>query len=96
MPTMLDFGGEDNFASLLIDDRKTCLFRSGINFELKIRRLNVRDLSLQDDCERRATKYGSFAPRKKLARHRRMTRRKRLFVGVQDSDFQINELNFRW
>jgi hypothetical protein len=57
---------------------------------------NVKTAAASDDCERRATKYGGFAPRKKLARHRRMTRRKRLFVGVQDSDFQINELNFRW
>jgi hypothetical protein len=79
---MFDFSGKGNFAGLLVDDSDASHFRSGIDFESEIRRLNVRDVSLQDDGERRATKHGGFASRKKFTRHRRMTRRKRLFIGV--------------
>jgi len=59
-------------------------------------RAQFGDLPLQNNGERRGAKTGGFAPREKLARHRWMTGRERLFVGVEDSDFQINELNFRW
>jgi hypothetical protein len=96
MSAMFDFSGEDDRSGVLIDNRDAGRFRSGIDLESKIRRLNLRDHSLQNNYEWRETKYGGFASREKLASHRRMARRKRLFVGVQDGDFQINELNFRW
>jgi hypothetical protein len=79
---MFDFSGEGDFSGLLVDNCDAGHFRAGIDFELKVRRLNVTDLSIQNDGERRAEQHGGFASRKKLASHRRVAGRKRLFVGV--------------
>jgi hypothetical protein len=82
LSAMVDLSGDGDFSGLLIDNGDAGHFRAGIDFELKIRRLNIRDLSPQDDGEWRATNHSGFASRKKPASHRRVTRRKGLFVGV--------------
>ncbi len=47
--------------TLMVDDGNAGCFRSRINLELKVRRLNVGNLTLQNDGEWMATKNGGFA-----------------------------------
>ncbi len=89
VPAVIELGGEDDLAGFLIDDCEAGCFRSGIDFESEIRRLNARCFSPQNDSERREMKHGGFAPRKKHAGHRRMAGRERSFVGVKNGDFHM-------
>ena len=58
---MLDLGGENNFAGLLIDNCNACYLRSGIDFDLQLRRRRIDDLSLENDREGVTTKDGGLA-----------------------------------
>jgi hypothetical protein len=51
---MLNLGGKNDLPGCLIDYRHSGLPGSGIEFEPKIRRLNILDHALEDDREWRS------------------------------------------
>jgi hypothetical protein len=82
MSAMMDFGGGDDFAGLLIDDGDACCLRSGINFDFQIGRRRIFDLSLENNREGIMPEHGSLARLQKQSGAARCRRRKRFFGCV--------------
>jgi hypothetical protein len=55
------FGGKDDLTTVLIDDCHAGRLRAGIDLQPQVRYGRVRDLPLENDCERDAPEDRGFA-----------------------------------
>jgi hypothetical protein len=83
LPAMRQFGGKDDFATAITDERQSGGFAAGIKFEAQGFTHGRRHRACEHDREGKAFEHGGFARREQETGSPRMDGIHRLFLSIE-------------